>query len=213
MRAPRIAYTHDEVALSRSILGAPRRLYDWTLRWADTPQALTALFLVALTESSFFPIPPDVLLIAIVAARPAGWLRAAACCVSGSLIGAAIGYGIGSGLMTAIGDPIIAFYGAHHHWDRFVALAGRWGIWFLAAAAFTPIPFKVATIAAGATAMPFLPFLAVSLIGRAARFFLVAAILRAFGAPIRRLLERHFDAASILFLLLLLGGFFVLRLL
>ena len=202
-----------EVALLKSMLAAPRRLYDWTLRWADTPQALTALFLVALTESSFFPIPPDVLLIAIVAARPAGWLRAAVCCVTGSFIGAAVGYGIGFGLMTAIGDPIIAFYGAHHHWDRFVALAGTWGIWFLAAAAFTPIPFKVATIAAGATAMPFLPFLVTSLIGRAARFLLVAAILRAFGAPIRRLLERHFNAASILFFLLLLGGFLALRLL
>ena len=202
-----------EVSLSRSILAAPRRLYDWTLRWADTPQALTALFLVALTESSFFPIPPDVLLIAIVAARPAGWLRAAATCAAGSFIGAAIGYGLGSGLMTAVGDPIIAFYGAHHHWDRFVALAGTWGVWFLAAAAFTPIPFKVATIAAGATAMPFVPFLAVSLIGRAARFLLVAAVLRAFGTPIRRLLERHFDAASILCFLLLLGGFLVLRLL
>ncbi len=202
-----------EVSLSRSILAAPRRLYDWTLRWADTPQALTALFLVALTESSFFPIPPDVLLIAIVAARPAGWLRAAATCAAGSFIGAAIGYGVGSGLMTAVGDPIIAFYGAHHHWARFVALADTWGVWFLAAAAFTPIPFKVATIAAGATAMPFVPFLAVSLIGRAARFLLVAAVLRAFGTPIRRLLERHFDAASILFFLLLLGGFLVLRLL
>ena len=202
-----------EVSLSRSILAAPRRLYDWTLRWADTPQALTALFLVALTESSFFPIPPDVLLIAIVAARPAGWLRAAATCAAGSFIGAAIGYGVGSGLMTAVGDPIIAFYGAHHHWDRFVALAGTWGVGFLAAAAFTPIPFKVATIAAGATAMPFVPFLAVSLIGRAARFLLVAAVLRAFGTPIRRLLERHFNAASIFFFLLLLGGFLVLRLL
>ena len=199
--------------MPRSILAAPRRLYDWTLRWADTPQALTALFLVALTESSFFPIPPDILLIAIVAARPAGWLRAAATCATGSFIGAAIGYAIGSGLMAAVGDPIIAFYGAHHHWDRFVALAGRWGVWFLAAAAFTPIPFKVATIAAGATAMPFLPFLAISLIGRAARFFLVAAILRAFGAPIRGLLERHFNAASIIFFVLLLGGFLVLRLL
>ena len=94
-----------------------------------------------------------------------------------------------------------------------MALAGAWGIWFLAAAAFTPIPFKVATLAAGATAMPFLPFLVTSLIGRAARFLLVAAILRAFGAPIRRLLERHFNAASILFFLLLLGGFLALRLL
>lgn len=197
----------------KAVADVPRRLYDWTIRWADTPQALTALLLVALAEASFFPIPPDVLLIAIVAAQPAAWLRAAAFCAIGSLVGAAIGYGIGFGLMAAVGEPIIAFYNAHHHWDRFTALADAWGVWFLAAAAFTPIPFKVATIAAGATEMPFAPFLAVSLVGRAARFFLVATLLRIFGAPIRRTLEEHLNAATLIFVLLLIGGFLVLRLL
>ena len=102
----------------KSILSLPRRLYDWTLQWADTQQALVALFLIALAESSFFPIPPDVLLIAIVATRPARWLRAAGTCAAGSLVGAAIRYAIGSGLMATVGDPIITFYGTHHHWDR-----------------------------------------------------------------------------------------------
>lgn len=189
---------------------APRRLYDWTLQWADTPQALVALALVALAEASFFPIPPDVLLIAIVAARPAAWLRAAAACSAGSIAGAVIGYGIGAVFMAAVGDPIIAFYNAGPHWDSFVALVERWGIWFLAAAAFTPIPFKVATIAAGATMMPFGPFLATSLVGRAARFVLVAALLRVFGAPVRRVIERHFDLATIVFLLLLVAGYLLL---
>ncbi len=197
----------------KSILSLPRRLYDWTLQWADTQQALVALFLIALAESSFFPIPPDVLLIAIVATRPARWLRAAGTCAAGSLVGAAIGYAIGSGLMATVGDPIITFYGAHHHWDRFVALADAWGIWFLAAAAFTPIPFKVATIAAGALAMPFAPFLLISFIGRAGRFFLVASVLRLFGAPIRRTLEEHLNLASLIFFALLVGGFLALRLL
>ena len=196
----------------KSLLELPRRLYDWTIKWADSPQALAALFLIAVAESSFFPIPPDLLLIAIVAARPAGWLSAAATCAAGSLIGGAIGYGIGSGLMATVGDPIITFYGAHHHWDRFVTLADTWGVWFLAAAAFTPIPYKVATIAAGAIAMPFLPFLVISLIGRAGRFLLVAGTLRIFGAPARRLLEKHFDLATIVFFGLLVGGFLVLRL-
>ena len=199
----------------RSTIDAPRRflrrIYDWTIHWAHTPQALVALFLIALAESSFFPIPPDVLLIAIVASRPAVWLRAATTCAAGSLIGAAFGYLIGSGLMVTIGEPIIAFYGAQHHWDRFVDLAGVWGIWFLAAAAFTPIPFKVATIASGAIAMPFAPFLAVSLIGRAGRFFLVAGTLRLFGATIRRWLEDNFDMASLVFFVLLIGGFLLLR--
>lgn len=196
----------------KSILSLPRRLYDWTLQWADTKEALVALFFIALAESSFFPIPPDLLLIAIVAARPASWLRAAGTCAVGSLAGAAVGYAIGSGLMATVGDPIITFYGAHQHWDRFVALADAWGIWFLAAAAFTPIPFKVATIAAGAIAMPFAPFLVISLIGRSGRFVLVAGVLRMFGAPARQLLEKHFDLATLLFLGLLVGGFLVLRL-
>lgn len=188
----------------------PRRLYDWTIRWADTPRALAALALVALAEASFFPIPPDVLLIAIVAARPPIWLRAAAVCSAGSFAGAAIGYGIGVSFMAAVGEPIIAFYNAEHHWDRFVELADLWGVWFLAAAAFTPIPFKVATIAAGATLMPLGPFLATSLLGRAARFFIVAGLLRVFGAPIRRLIERHFELATAVFLLLLVASYLVL---
>ena len=200
------------------MLEAPRRwlraLYDWTLHWADTPSALTAVFLIALVESSIFPIPPDVLLIAIVAARPAAWLRAALLCTAGSVVGAAIGYAIGAAFMATLGQPIVDFYGAQEAWDTVVALyQGTWGIWFLAAAAFSPLPFKVATIAAGATGMPFVPFLVVSTIGRAGRFFLVAAILRVFGAPIRRTLETHFDLAALLFVVLLIGGFLVLRVL
>ena len=182
------------------------------MHWSETPYALAALFLIALAESSVFPIPPDVLLITIVAARPQQWLLAAGVCSSGSLVGAALGYTIGHGFMAAVGQPIIEFYGAQQHWDHVVELyTGTWGVWFLAGAAFTPIPFKVATIAAGATGMALGPFLLVSLIGRAGRFLLVAVILRLFGTPVRRTLERHFDLAAILFLILLLGGFLALR--
>ena len=196
-----------------ALRAAPRRLYDWTLHWADHPHAVAVLALVALAEASFFPVPPDVLLIAIVAANPPVWLRAATACTAGSLLGGAIGYGIGALLMAAVGEPIIALYRAQEHWDRFVMLAEQWGVWFLAAAAFTPIPFKVATIAAGATLMPFGPFLVTSMLGRAARFLLVAGLLRLFGAPIRRTIEKHFDVATAAFLLALLGGFLVLGLL
>ena len=190
-----------------------RGLYDWTLHWATTPQSLTALFFIALIESSVFPIPPDLLLIAIVAARPGVWLRAAGLCATGSCVGAAIGYAIGAVFMTSVGDPIIAFYQAEAAWGRFVELANTWGIWFLAAAAFTPIPFKVATIASGATGLAFVPFLVVSLVGRAARFFLVAVLLWLFGPTIRRTIEQHFDLAVLLLLILLVGGFAVLKLL
>ena len=198
------------------MLSAPRRwlraLYDWMLHWAETPQALTALFLIAVLESSIFPIPPDVLLIAIVAARPMWWLRSALICTLGSVIGAVGGYVIGSGFMVAIGQPIVDAYGLQSEWDQVVTLYnGRWGLWFLAGAAFTPIPFKVATIAAGATGMALVPFLLVVAIGRPLRFLLVAGILRVFGVPVRRMLERHFDLAALLFFVLLVGGFLLLR--
>lgn len=201
----------------RRALAAPRRwlrsLYDWTMHWADTPQALGALFLIAVVESSVFPIPPDVLLIAIVASSARLWLRAAALCAIGSVLGAAGGYLIGHAFMATAGQAIVDFYGAQQHWAKVVELyTGEWGIWFLAAAAFTPIPYKVATIAAGATGMALVPFLLVSLVGRAARFFLVAGLLRLFGPAIRRTLERNFDLAALAFLVLLVGGFLVLKL-
>ena len=114
--------------------------------------------------------------------------------------------------MATLGQSIVEFYNAQHHWAKVVELYnGEWGIWFLAAAAFTPIPYKVATIAAGATGMAFVPFLLVSLVGRAARFFLVAALLRVFGPAIRRTLEKNFDLAALAFLVLLVGGFLVLK--
>jgi membrane protein YqaA with SNARE-associated domain len=173
--------------------GALRRLYDWTMHWADTPQSLVALFLIAFAESSVFPIPPDVLLIAIVAAAPLRWLAAASVCTAGSMVGAMLGYAIGYGFMATLGQAIVELYHAQRHWDRVVELYnGVWGLWFLAGAAFTPIPFKVATIAAGATGMSFVPFVLVATVGRAGRFFLVAATLRVFGAPVRRVLEANF---------------------
>lgn len=198
------------------LLSLPRRwlraTYDWTIAWAEKPHAIAALGFIAVIESSVFPIPPDVLLIAIVAARPQAWLTAATVCTVGSLIGAGIGYGIGAVAMAAVGQPIVDLYGAQRHWDRVVVLfQGDWGVWFMVAAAFTPIPFKVATIAAGATSMPIAPFLIASVIGRAGRFFLVALILRLFGQPVRRVLEKHFDLAALAFFVLLLGGFVVLR--
>jgi membrane protein YqaA with SNARE-associated domain len=198
------------------LLDAPRRwvrgLYDWTMRWADSPQSMLALFLIAVAESSVFPIPPDVLMIAMVAANPRHWLRAATLCTVGSVIGAVIGYYIGSAFMIAIGQPIVDFYRAQEAWNSVVELyRGPWGIWFLAAAAFTPIPYKVATIAAGATGMAFWPFVFVSILGRGGRFFIVSAILRIFGPTVRALIEKHFDLAAFLFLVLLLGGFLILR--
>ena len=189
-----------------------RGLYDWTMHWADTRWSLAALFFISLAESSFFPIPPDVLLIAIVAANTSRWLTAALLCTAGSIVGAVVGYAIGASLMPVLGQPIVDFYGAQAQWDKVVDwYNGSWGTMFLLAAAFTPIPYKVATIAAGATGMPMATFVIVSSIGRAGRFFLVAGLLRIFGAPIRAFIEKHFDMLAVAFMVLLIGGFVVLR--
>jgi membrane protein YqaA with SNARE-associated domain len=194
------------------IRGWIRGMYDWTMKWAESPQSLTALFLIALVESSVFPIPPDVLLIAIVAANTQRWLSAALLCSLGSVLGAMIGYGIGAMAFNAIGQPIIDFYHAQDAWQTVVDMYNSdVGLFFLLGAAFTPIPFKVATIAAGATGMAFWPFVAISLVGRAARFFLVAIILRIYGAPVRAMIEKHFDAFALAFLVLLVAGFAAIR--
>jgi membrane protein YqaA with SNARE-associated domain len=197
----------------KTIRGWIRGLYDWTMKWADSPQSLTALFLIALVESSVFPIPPDVLLIAIVAANTHRWLSAALLCSAGSVIGAMVGYWIGMVAMPTIGQPIIDFYHAQDAWNTVQTYFDAYGVWFLAVAAFTPLPFKVATIAAGATGMAFWPFVIVSMIGRAARFFIVAIILRIYGAPVRALIEKHFDVLSLAFVALLVAGFLAIRLL
>ncbi len=197
-------------AIRRGIRG----LYDWTMTWADTPYSLAALFLIAIAESSVFPIPPDVLLIAIVAANTQRWLAAALLCSAGSVIGAMIGYAIGAAFMPVIGQPIVDFYQAQGAWDTVVAYyTSDVGLLFLLSAAFTPIPFKVATIAAGATGMAFWPFVGISLVGRAARFFLVAILLRIFGVPVRAMIEKHFDAFALAFLVLLVAGFAAITLL
>ncbi len=197
----------------KKIRGWIRGLYDWTMHWADSPQSLTALFLIAIVESSVFPIPPDVLLIAIIAANTHRWLSAALLCSAGSVVGAMIGYWIGMVAMPTLGQPIVDFYHAQSAWDTVVAYyTSDWGIWFLLIAAFTPVPFKVATIAAGATGMAFWPFVIVSMIGRSARFFIVAIILRIYGAPVRALIEKHFDVLSLAFVVLLVAGFLAIRL-
>lgn len=176
--------------------------------FADKPYALPALFFLALIEASVFPIPPDVLLIAVAALNRRKALPAALWCTAGSAIGGVLGYGIGYGLMASIGEPIVEFYHAQHHWERVVAAyQGDFGIWFLAIAAFTPVPYKVATIAAGATGMALAPFILVSILGRGARFFLVAGLLYLAGDRVRVFIDRYFDKLSIAFLLLLLGGF------
>jgi membrane protein YqaA with SNARE-associated domain len=190
-----------------------RRLYDWTVAWSERRSATAALFAISFAESSFFPIPPDPLLMAICVVQPRRWLRTAAICTVGSVLGGLLGYLIGWGFMEAVGSRIVAFYHAEHYWQRVVEMyTGRVGVLFLAVAAFTPIPYKVATIAAGATAMPLLPFAVVSALGRGARFFLVAGLLRLFGVHVKQFIEKYFDWLSLTFVVLLVLGFVAVKL-
>jgi len=188
-----------------------RRLYDWVLHWADTPHGAVALFLLAFAESSFFPIPPDVLLIALVLGAPGRWWRFAALCTAGSVIGGMAGFAIGAGLMETVGWPIIRFYKGEDKFEDIRKLYAQYDYWVVLTAAFTPIPYKVFTIASGALGMNFVGFVGVSIVGRGARFVLVAVLLRLFGRPLRAFIERYFDLLSLLFLVLLVGGFLVVK--
>ncbi|MBT4259805.1 MAG: DedA family protein [Nitrospina sp.] len=188
-----------------------RKLYDWVLQWASTPYALPVLFIVSFVESSFFPIPPDILLIAMVVAAPAGWFRFALVCSIGSVLGGMFGYLIGYQFMEIIGNRIVEFYHFQEKWDKIGLLYDKYNAWAVAAAGFSPLPYKVFTLAAGAFEINFLTFVLASAVSRAARFFLVAALIYKFGPPFKILIEKYFNTFTIIFMILLVLGFFILK--
>lgn len=188
-----------------------RRLYDWVLHWADTPYAAPALFLLAFSESSFFPVPPDVLLIALVMGARRRWFQYALLCTIASILGGLTGYGIGYWLMDTVGQRIIAFYHAQEYYRQVMEWYSRYDYWIVFIAALTPIPYKVFTIASGAFHMNIPGFTVISMLGRGMRFFLVAGLLFWFGPPIQRFIDRYFNLLSFLFVILLIGGFLVIK--
>ncbi|MCK4659443.1 MAG: DedA family protein [Phycisphaerae bacterium] len=188
-----------------------RRLYDWVLHWADTPYGVPALFLLSFAESSFFPIPPDVLLITLVLGVRKRWFKFAAICTFGSVTGGIAGYGIGFGLMDQLGQPIIAFYHAEDHYAKVTEWYRLYDFWIVFIAAFTPIPYKVFTITSGALHMNLAMFCIVSAVGRGARFFIVAGLLYFFGPPMKRFIDRYFDWLALAFVVLLVGGFAAIK--
>ncbi len=190
-----------------------RRLYDWVLGWADTPYGAPALFVLAFAESSFFPIPPDVLLIALAVAAPTKAFRFALICTAGSVLGGMAGYMIGVYGWEAIGQPIVAAYHGEPVMAKIQTWYDQYGFWGTLAAAITPIPYKVFTISSGVFKFPFLPFIVASVIGRAFRFFLVAALIRRFGPSIKVWIETRFNLAVSLFTALLIAGFAAIKLL
>ncbi len=190
-----------------------RKMYDWVLKWAETKQALWALFILAFAESSFFPIPPDVLLIAMAVATPLKGLRYAAVATLGSALGGMLGYVIGAELYDAIGRHIIAFYHLESQWETVMASYQKNAFLLVAGAGFTPIPYKVFTIAGGACRIYFPTMVLASVLSRGARFGLVAGLIRVFGPGVKQLIDRYFNLLSLLFFVLLVLGFYVAKVL
>ncbi|WP_162654755.1 YqaA family protein [Lentilitoribacter sp. Alg239-R112] len=188
-----------------------RRLYDWTMSLAATRHAEKGLASVSFLESSVFPIPPDVLLIPMVIANRDKWVRIALICTLFSVLGAFLGYFIGAFLYETIGKAVLEFYGKADSFDKISQWYNTHGGWGVLFAAVTPFPYKVLTIFSGATGLNLVTFAIVSIIGRAARFFLVAYLLRKFGEPIRLFIEKYLGLLFALFLILLIGGFYAVR--
>ncbi len=188
-----------------------RKLYDWTMALAAHTHARRALAVVAFAESSFFPIPPDVMLIPMIVARRAqAWLLAMIASVS-SVLGGLAGYAIGYFVFTAVGLPILEFYGQTAAFDRFREVYQEYGAWIVFAFGLTPLPFKLITIASGAIKLNLLVFVLSSMAARSLRFFAVAGLLYWMGPPIRDFIERRFGLAVSVFTILLFAGFVAVR--
>lgn len=183
-----------------------RKLYDWVLHWAETPYGSWALFLLAFVESSFFPIPPDVLLIALAISVPVRSFKFAFICSVGSILGGMVGYAIGYNFMQLVGLRILDFYGLTGRYDTIGTLYNKYNAWAVGIAGFTPIPYKVFTIAAGAFKIDFPTFLVASAVSRSARFFLVGWLIYVFGDSIRGFIDRYFNTLAVVFVILLIGG-------
>jgi len=188
-----------------------RRLYDWMMAKAGSPHAPHALFWVSFIESSFFPIPPDVMLVPMVLAnRLKAWWYATIATV-GSVIGGVFGYLIGYFFFEQVGQPILELYGKAESFQTFVDWFNEWGVWILIIKGMTPFPYKVLTITAGVTHMPIVEFMVASIIARAMRFYLVAALLYFFGEPIREFIEKRLSLVTTVFVVLLVLGFVAIR--
>ncbi|GGI67240.1 cytochrome b561 [Polymorphobacter multimanifer] len=188
-----------------------RRLYDWTLARAAGPQAERWLAGISFADSSFFPVPPDVMQIPMSIARPERSIRYAAVSTIASVLGALLGYLIGSFLYQAVGVPLLQLYGYEERFADFAASIASNGFLWMLAFAFLPIPYKVATIAAGSISLSVPVLTIASILGRGGRFFLVALILRRYGAAAQKLIDRYFNQLALAATVLFVGGFLVVR--
>lgn len=195
-----------------------RKLYDWVLSWAEKPSAQIALFILAFAESSFFPVPPDVLLIPLVLGYRKKWFKLALTVTIASATGGMFGYLIGFKLWwLGSGEytPVAKFFFNHIFPEslflKMQAAYEKWNFWIVFTAGFTPIPYKVFTVSAGAFKVNFVTFLLASIISRGGRFFLVAGLIYRFGEPIKRFIDKYFNWLALLVTVLLIGGFLVIK--
>lgn len=188
-----------------------RRLYDYTMSLAASPYAVWALAAVAFVESSVFPIPPDVLLIPMILAARMKAFNYILVATIFSVLGGLAGYGIGWGLWEVVGQPVLELYGAMEKFEEFKAGYNEHGWLIVFIFGLTPFPYKVITIASGAFGMDLLPFIVASLLSRGGRFLIVGGLLWRFGEPIRAFIEKYLGLLTILFCVLLIGGFVVLK--
>ena len=188
-----------------------QRLYQRVLALSASPRAPYWLALVAFTEASCFPIPPDVLLIPMVLARPDRAWRLAAICTLASVAGGALGYLIGYALFDVVATPLLRFYHYEDAFARFKQTYADWGVWIILIKGVTPIPYKIVTIASGAASFSFPIFMAASVVTRGARFFLVAGLLRWIGEPVRDFIERRLTLVTSAVAAGVVGGFVLLR--
>jgi membrane protein YqaA with SNARE-associated domain len=189
-----------------------KRLYNWILSWSESRWGWLALFTIALFEASWFPLPPDILLIALCLGATKKSFRFATLCLAGSILGAALGYGIGyflwttpSGEASAIANFFYDHIFSVESFNNVGALYDRFNFWIVFTAGFTPLPFKLFTIAGGMFHINFPMFIIASVVSRGLRFFLIAGLIWKFGAPIKGFIDKYFNLLATLFTILLIG--------
>lgn len=189
-----------------------KKMYDWCMNLVATPYALTALIIISFVESSFFPIPPDLLLIPLILARRTEAFKIALYTTLASVAGGWFGYGIGWFLYDSVGVRVLDFYHYRAQFEEFCRSYNEWGAWIVFGAGLTPFPYKIVTIASGVSHLDFWVFTIASIISRGARFFFVAWLLYKYGTPMKAYIEKNLGWLSVLCLALLFGGFMLIKL-
>jgi membrane protein YqaA with SNARE-associated domain len=192
-----------------------RRLYDWVIHFAHTPHGARALAVLSFAESSFFPVPPDVLLAPLALGAPRKWFQFATVCSIASVFGGILGYCIGAFFWTAVGPWAFAHLGGigltQANFDKFHAWYDKYDFWIVFTCGFTPLPYKVCTISAGIARINFVGFLIASAVSRSARFFIVAGLMGWKGERVKPIIDKHFNWLSLAFVVLLIGGFLMIK--